>query len=235
MGKRNRNKQRQQQQQAQQQGLTNLAPSKQPTKGPMEVVGELIYGASSHKGAFWLGVSFAGFFGYQNARFYFGLLQSPFGVMGLGALIGGIAITIATTYFEVAPVIRRKSARSAFEALFRIAAKPQQRPVITDTQYDNPQELYDRHRMAEKRYEQGSNRNRWIVIAVEIFLGLVFMGAVGTGLKALGQLVLFVASIFGTEHGLVMAIRAYDMALPPAIRQQMDKLLNNSDQPLKLH
>jgi hypothetical protein len=233
MSKRNRNKQRQQQQNSNQ-GLTHLAPSKQPSKGAIGLVGELIYGASSHKGAFWLGVGFAAFFGFQNCRFYFDLLQRPFGVIGIGALIGGIGITLATTYFEVAPVIRRKSARSAFESIFRIAAKPQQLPHITKEQYHNPQEAYDNYRLTEKRYEDGATTMRWIVIAVEIFLGLVFLGSIGTGMKALGSLVLFVMSIFGTEHGLVMAIRAYDMVLPPAIRQQMDKLLRNGNQPLKL-
>jgi hypothetical protein len=230
MSKRNRNKQHNQQPK----GLTNLAPSKQPSKGAIGVVGELIYGASSHRGAFWLGVGFAAFFGYQNVRFYFQILQNPFGVIGLGALIGSIGITLATTYFEVAPVIRRKSARSAFESIFRIAAKPSTLPTISNKQHHAPQEEYDRYRYAEKRYEDGANIMRWICIAIEIFLGLVFLGSVGTGMKALGALLLFILSIFGTEHGLVMAIRAYDMVLPPAIRQQMDKLLKNSNQPLKL-
>jgi hypothetical protein len=233
MSKRNRNKQSNQQQQNGK-GLTHLAPSKQPSKGAIGMVGELIYGASSHRGAFWLGVGFAAFFGYQNVRFYFQILQSPFGVIGLGALIGSIGITLATTYFEVAPVIRRKSARSAFESIFRIAAKPSTLPTISNKQHHAPQEEYDRYRMAEKHYEDGANIMRWICIAIEIFLGLVFLGSVGTGMKALGALLLFILSIFGTEHGLVMAIRAYDMVLPPAIRQQMDKLLKNSNQPLKL-
>ncbi|MFM2431751.1 MAG: hypothetical protein RLZZ511_2964, partial [Cyanobacteriota bacterium] len=83
MSKRNRNKQSNQKQQNGK-GLTHLAPSKQPSKGAIGMVGELIYGASSHRGAFWLGVGFAAFFGYQNVRFYFQILQSPFGVIGLG-------------------------------------------------------------------------------------------------------------------------------------------------------
>jgi hypothetical protein len=131
----------------------------------------------------------------------------------------------ATTYVEVAPVVRKKSARTALETIYRMAWRPQNLPKVSSQVYKDPEALKDRYRSTELEYEKGQNRNRWVVIALELFVGFLFMGNLGTGIKALGKLILFILSVFGLEHTVVMVIRAYELELPPEARKQLNDAL----------
>lgn len=201
---------------------------------PTQMVANAIYGGASHKTKFWFGVAIALFFGYKNAQFYYELLQTPFGVGVFMALLGGIFIMLLTTYIEVAPVIRVKSTRSALESLFLAASKPSKLPTIAHSQSRDPGELYDDYALTEKRNRESDATWRWMVIGIESLFGLIFITSVGTGIQAVGSILMFVMSIFGCEHGLVMAIRAHEMVLPPAVGNQFRKLIRNNDRALDL-
>lgn len=211
----------------QSQGLRSIAPSTGTKRNAVEWVTDALHSASSHRTQVWIGLGIAAVFGISNALFYSGLLSSFALALPIAAL-GGLAISGITTYFEVGPVVRKKSGRSALEQIWRMGARVSRLPNISKNAHHNPQELRDNYRKTEKRYEEGANRMRWICIGIEVLLGLTFLGAVGTGMPALWKLVWFVSSIFGTEHGIVMAIRAGEMELPSAARAQLDRELNRN-------
>lgn len=73
---------------------------------------------------------------------------------------------------------------------------------------------------------------RWGSIGLAVFLGVMFLGAIGVGLAALIRLVLFVGSIFGCEWGVSLAIRSAQWELPPQIRDQFNNLLSNAGKSL---
>jgi hypothetical protein len=209
------------------QGLMSIAPSTGAKKSAVEWITGALYSASSHRTQVWIGLGIAGIFGVSNALFYSGLLSS-FSLALPIALIGGIAISAITTYFEVGPVVRKKSGRSALEQIWRMGSRVSKLPTVSRQAHHNPEELRDNYRKTEKRYEEGANRMRWLCIGVEVMLGLTFLGSVGTGTAALWKLLWFVASIFGTEHGVVMAIRAGEMEIPAAARAQLDQEMNRN-------
>ena len=211
----------------QSQGLRSIAPSTGAKKSAVECITDSLYSASSHRTQVWIGLGIAGVFGISNALFYSGLLGS-FALALPIALIGGFAISGITTYFEVGPIVRKKSGRSALETLWRMGSRVSKLPTISRNAHHDPQELRDNYRKTEKRYEEGANRMRWMCIGIEVMLGLTFLGSVGTGMAALWKLIWFVASIFGTEHGVVMAIRAGEMEIPAAARAQLDQEMNRN-------
>jgi hypothetical protein len=206
------------------QGLQELAPSRKPKKSVMDIVGSFIQGASSHKGQFWLASTLSVGLYLTNSYFYAELFNR-FGAGALTAITGGLFTAAATTYVEVAPVVRTKSARTALETIYRMAWRPQNLPKVSNQVYKYPEALRDRYRSTELEYEKGQNRNRWVVIAGELFVGFLFLGNLGTGIQALGKLILFVLSVFGLEHTVVMVLRAYELELPPEARAQLNKAL----------
>ena len=211
----------------QSQGLMSIAPSTGAKQSAVEWVTNALYSASSHRTQVWIGLGIAGVFGVSNALFYTGLLSS-FALALPIAVVGGLAISAITTYFEVGPVVRKKSGRSALEQLWRMGSRVSKLPNVSRNAHHNPEELRDNYRKTEKRYEEGANRMRWLGIGIEVLLGLTFLGSVGTGMAALWKLVWFIASIFGTEHGVVMAIRAGEMEIPAAARAQLDQEMNRN-------
>lgn len=208
-------------------GLQSIAPSTGAKKSAVELITDTLYSASSHRTQVWIGLGIAGVFGISNTLFYTGLLGS-FALALPIAVLGGIAISSITTYFEVGPVVRKKSGRSALEQLWRMGSRVSRLPNVSRNAHHNPQELRDNYRKTEKRYEEGANRMRWLCIGIEVLLALTFLGAVGTGMAALWKLVWFIASIFGTEHGIVMAIRAGEMEIPAAARVQLDQEMSRN-------
>ena len=63
---------------------------------------------------------------------------------------------------------------------------------------------------------------------------MLFLGSVGVGVKALMKLLTFIGSIFGTEWGVSLALRAAQFELPPQIREQLNNLIANSGKALNL-
>jgi hypothetical protein len=208
-------------------GLQSIAPST-AKRSAVEVGTQMIQKFSSPSTQFWLGVAIAGVFGLSNAYFYTGILAGSFSLIFPIAVFGGLAITFVTTYFEVGPVLRKRSAVSALSQLFKAASMPSKLPTVSNRAHHNPRELTDNYRMARKRYESNAMTMRWMAIGIEVLLGILFLGSVGVGMNALLKLVWFVASIFGTEHGLVMSITAGEMELPSVVQKQLNAELSKN-------
>jgi hypothetical protein len=199
-----------------------------------EAVAGAIHGGASSKAKFWIWVTIAAILLFLNAKFYVWLLSTKFAVSIIAATVFGILISVVTTVFEAGPGIRKKSSRSALEKMFLAAAKPSQLPTITQRQTKDPNAIYDNYAGTEKRNDDDDDSVRWILIAFESIVGIIFLGTVGTGIQALGAIVMFVLSIFGAEHSIVKAVRVHESVLPPAVAAQLKKVWRNADRPLDL-
>ena len=188
----------------------------------------------SHVGMFWLGVTVATVSFVSNVWFYCTLLQNvadfaPWQWLGLALLLAS-----GTTLFEVSPIIWTRGYRNSLHQIFAAAAKPQELPELNGKIVGNAEQLIADYRNSDRHTLHFFQSMRWGSIGLEVFLGVMFLGAIGVGLAALIRLVLFVGSIFGCEWGVSLAIRSAQWELPPQIREQFNNLLSHAGKSLKL-
>ncbi len=196
-------------------------------------IAELLRNIFSHKGAFWLGIVIFLVCFICNTIFYFLLLLNGAGWGTWQALGGGALISSFTTLFEVIPVVWAIGYQSSLYLVFKEASKPTQLPVL-NRKVTNADDLVWQYRNSDRQTRDFFRSMRYLAIGVEVFVGVVFLGAIGTGLRAVLALALFVASIFGAEWGVSMALRAANWELPPAIRKQFDELISHAGKALNL-
>lgn len=213
------------------QGLGDLSP-KNKSKSAVHVVGRAIHWFSGPELQFWGGLTLAGYCLCKNWAFYHGVAYDALEWPWIQAFVGGAVISLTTTHFELRPIIKKRSSLTALDRVFRIAARPKALPRIDKRQHHNPDEPVSTFSRVEEENDKFDGRMRWSCILFEILVGIAFAAALAAGWKAVMQLADFVFSIFGAEWGLAQALRSYDLVLPPAIRAQMDRLLNN-DKPLQ--
>lgn len=187
----------------------------------------------SHRGAFWLGAAIALVSFIANTFFYFGLLTLG-GLTGWQAAIGGAGISFATALFRLMPVILTHSREMTLSQIFSAGAKPKELPELSDKVVGDAEELMRNYRNSDRSTRNFFKTMRWIAIGAESFLGVLFLGGVGVGGRALLKLITFVISSNGLEWGVILALRAAEWELPPAIRRQLDELINNAGQALNL-
>ena len=189
-------------------------------------MGKMLENIFSHKGIFWIGIfGTIGCLTY-NARFYARLLHSMGWWLAVAVLVG-FAIAFTTTLFEVKPVIKKHSRKHALRRIYQAASAPSAVPDMNPATVANAQELLDRYRNVDREAESAETTTRWVMIAFEICVGVIFLGAIGVGLPALLALVMFAVSIFGCEKFILLAVRAHYEELPPQLAQQLDETLNN--------
>ena len=92
----------------------------------------------------------------------------------------------------------------------------------------------ENYRDSDRKTRNFFKTARWVTIAGEAFVGVMFLGSVGVGVRALFKLLTFIGSIFGTEWGVSLALRAAQFELPPQIREQLNNLIANSGKALNL-
>ncbi len=204
----------------------------QPSKSLMHHVGDAIHGSSSHKGAFWIGVTIAAVSLFKNTEFYTQVGFTTFKWAVLPALFAGLAFALITTYFESAPLIQKKSYKSALYRVFLIASRPSRLPQVKNTQHHAPHELHNQYRNVDKEFNSFCTLMRWACIGTEVIIGLLGLAHAGSGMQAIGHFMIFIMSIFGAVYGLVMAVRAYDLELSPTVRKQFNDL-TTKDKPLQ--
>ncbi|MBD2093530.1 hypothetical protein H6F67_27220 [Microcoleus sp. FACHB-1515] len=187
----------------------------------------------SHKGMFWLGVSVAIASFIANCFFYFSLMIAA-GLVPFTAGLGAFAVSFGTSLFEVMPVVWQRSRRNNLNLIFSAGAKPDVLPVLNQSVVGDSKQLIDNYRNSDRDTARFFKTMRWMAIGAESFLAIIFLGNIGTGIRAVFRLLLFVASIFGVEWGVSLALRAASWELPPAIREQLDELLNNAGRALNL-
>lgn len=210
-------------------------PKKSKGKGSLIwTITRFIENAFSHKGMFWLGVSVGLLAFFFNAWFYAGVLQTLAGVAPWIAFPGGAGIAFATSLFEVMPLVWTRSHRMTLEQIFSAGSKPDNLPELNGKVVGDADQLMDDYRNSDRKTRNFFKTARWVVIAFEAFMGVMFLGRVGVGAKALMKLLGFVASIFGVEWGVSLALRAAQFELPPQIREQFNTLIANSGKALNL-
>jgi len=187
----------------------------------------------SHKGAFWLGVCIALISFLCNTWFYFLLLLNSAGWGPWQSAAVGLLISSFTTLFEIIPVVWAVGYQNRLHQIFQEASKPTLLPTLSK-KITNADDLMKAYRNSDRETRDFFRAMRYLAMAVEVFVGVIFMGAIGTGLRAVLGLALFVASIFGTEWGVSMALRAANWELPPAIRKQFEELISHAGKALNL-
>lgn len=197
-------------------------------------VTRFIENAFSHRGMFWLGVSVALIAFFFNAWFYAGVLEGLASVAPIVAIPGGIGIAFATSLFEVMPLVWTRSHRMMLEQIFSAGAKPTDLPELNNKAVGDADQLMEDYRNSDRKTRNFFKTARWVTIAFETFMGVMFLGRVGAGAGALMKLLGFVASIFGVEWGVSLALRAAQFELPPQIREQLNFLIANSGKALNL-
>ena len=190
--------------------------------------------AFSHKGMFWLGVAIALASFIANAWFYYGLLTLAADWVPWQAAIGAFGISFGTTLFEVMPIVWTRSHRNTLEQIFSAGSKPQELPELNGKVVGDADELMENYRDSDRKTRNFFKTARWLVIAGEALVGVLFLGSVGVGVRALFKLLTFIGSIFGTEWGVSLALRAAQFELPPQIREQLNHLIANSGKALNL-
>jgi hypothetical protein len=210
------------------QGLSSLNPKKQGRQSAIHTIGRGIHWFSGPELQFWGGLGLAGYCIFKNWSFYHGVAYDAFEWPWIQAFVGGGVISLTTTHFELRPIIKKRSSLTALDRVFRIAARPTNLPRIQRGQHHNLNEPIDTYARVEEENDKFDSRMRWACILFEILVGIAFAASLAAGWKGLMQLADFVFSIFGAEWGLAQALRSYDLVLPPAIRAQMDRLLNNN-------
>ena len=210
-------------------------PSASKGKGSLIwTMSRLIESTFSHKGMFWLGVAIALVSFIANAWFYYGLLTLAAGWVPWQAAIGAFGISFGTTLFEVMPIVWTRSHRNTLEQIFSAGSKPQELPELNGKVVGDADELMENYRDSDRKTRNFFKTARWLVIAGEAFVGVLFLGSVGVGVRALFKLLTFIGSIFGTEWGVSLALRAAQFELPPQIREQLNNLIANSGKALNL-
>jgi len=194
----------------------------------------LIESTFSHKGMFWLGVAIALASFIANAWFYYGLLTLAAGWMPWQAAIGAFGISFGTTLFEVMPIVWTRGHRNTLEQIFSAGSKPENLPELNGKVVGDAEELMANYRDSDRKTRNFFKTARWVTIAGEAFVGVMFLGSVGVGMKALFKLLTFIGSIFGTEWGVSLSLRAAQFELPPQIREQLNNLIAHSGKALNL-
>jgi len=194
----------------------------------------LIESTFSHKGMFWLGVAIALVSFVANAWFYYGLLTLAAGWVPWQAAIGAFGISFGTTLFEVMPIVWTRSHRNILEQIFSAGSKPENLPELNGKVVGDADELMENYRDSDRKTRNFFKTARWVTIAGEAFVGVMFLGSVGVGVRALFKLLTFIGSIFGTEWGVSLSLRAAQFELPPQIREQLNALIANSGKALNL-
>lgn len=210
---------------------------KPKTKGSAILkVAEFMRQAFSHKGMFWLGVVVGGVCFLGNLWFYITLFRDLVPEFALWQYVGlGALASVATTLFELMPVVMRRGRKMTLQNIFRAGAKPNELPNLNPKVVGDAQELIEDYRNSDKQTREFFEAGRWVAIFIETVLGVIFLGSLGSGFGALIRLGLFVASIFGCEWGVTLALRAAEWELPPQIRKQLDDLIANAGKALKLN
>jgi len=211
-----------------------FASEEKEDQGIILKLAKLMQDIFSHKGMFWLGVSVAVVCFLGNLWFYYSL----FGELTEYAIwqCAGLALLVScsTTLFELMPVIMTQGRRNRLRQILHAGAKPRDLPELNPKVVGDAEDLMKAYRNSDKETKEFFEMGRWIAIFLEAIVGFIFMGSLGSGFGALISLGLFIASIFGCEWGVSLALRAAEWELPPAIRQQLDELLANAGKALNL-
>jgi hypothetical protein len=212
----------------------SASPSKSgQTKGSLVwSVTKLIETVFSHKGMFWLGVAIALVSFIANLQFYFWLLEL-FGVSGWGLPLGAFGISFGTCLFEVMPTIWGRSRTVQLNQIFSAASKPDELPSLNPS-ITNADELIQSYRDSDRKTSSFFKMMRWVAIAAESLLGVLFIGNVGVGGRALIKLLQFIGSVFGVEWGVALAVKAGQFELPPEVRDQLNALIAGQNKKLNL-
>ncbi|MBD2156257.1 hypothetical protein [Leptolyngbya sp. FACHB-16] len=212
------------------------APKAKNKESTILKVAEFMRQAFSHKGMFWLGVVVAGICFAGNLWFYITLFRDLVPDFALWQYVGlGALASVSTTLFELMPFVMRRGRKMTLQNIFRAGAKPKDLPELNHKVVGDADELIEDYRNSDRKTREFFEAGRWVAIFIETVLGVIFLGSLGTGFAALIKLGLFVASIFGCEWGVTLALRAAEWELPPQIRQQLDELIANAGKALKLN
>jgi len=188
----------------------------------------------SHRGMFWLGVSITLICFVLNVWFYYGLMLL-LGLVPYQAALGGFGISFATTLFELMPQLRQRSSRLALHHIFNAGSKPNSIPNLPESVVSDAPQIIADYKNTEKNNREFFKTMRWVAISAESFLGVLFIGNIGVGIRSLMKLITFGASIFGCEWGVSLALRAAESELPPEIKKQFEELITNSGNRLNLN
>lgn len=210
------------------------APGNKPKTSLIYKINGALNYIFSHRGYFWLGLTIGGSFFAVNLWFYHDLLATVAGWSGFQQWFGAALISTGTTLFEITPVVWNRNAKSSLEMIFSAGSKPRVIPELDPNVVSDAEHLTRNYQNAEKNARRFFGGARWVAIAIESFLGFMFLGSIGAGMRGLFKLIFFLLSIFGTEWGFTMAIRAAQFELPPAIREQFAQLWGNHGQKLSL-
>ena len=195
--------------------------NRKPKEPLIKRIGALIETVFSHKGSFAIGVAVAVISISANVWFYRNLLTAG-GVSMVGAIVGAILISFGTTIFELIPSVQKASPRLTYYDLARSAAQPNRIPDAKDPR------LVEDHRNANRKNEEFFKAMRIFAYAVEGFIAVIFLGNIGTGIRAMLRLLLFVGSLLGCEWGVRLALRSAERELSVEARQAADAELRNS-------
>ena len=197
-------------------------------------IGKFLEDTFSHKGVFWLGVAIATVCFITNFYFWLTFFTNLTDYAPWQCLILGSLVSAGTTIFELVPVVMNRGRRSLLHQIFLAASKPANLPELNPKVSGDADELVRQYRNSDRGTRNFFETARWIAIGIESAVGFIFMGRIGSGIGALIRLCVFLGSIFGTEFGVTLALRAKDWELPAQIRKQLDDVIANAGNLLKL-
>lgn len=189
-------------------------------RSPLLMLKGFIEGAFSYKGMFGFGLGVALICFGANWMFYSALWDS-FGVTGWFKHILGFGTSFGTTLFQVYPEITKLSMSINAQHQFALASKPDSLPDGGPVDISH---LHHQYKAVDRNSKKFFEAMQWVSYAVESLLGVLFLGNVGTGLMAIGKLLMFFLSIVGTNWGIGLMLRAANLAMPSTVKEQYKAL-----------
>jgi hypothetical protein len=188
----------------------------------------------SHRGMFFLGVVVAVITFGINIHFYFALLLFKAGLAPLWAGFGATIIAGTTTMFETVPLSYKLSSALALDRIFAAASKPQHLPELNPNTVGDAEEMLIDYRDNSKVTHEGWQKLRYGAIAVEVFLGVLYGSALGSGIRAVFGLLIFIGSVVGCPWGISLAIRSAELEPSPERAKQKAELIAGAESNIKL-
>lgn len=188
----------------------------------------------SYRGVFWLGVAIAIAAFIGNVWFYYGLMTNVAGLDFFLAIGAAGLVSFGTSLFQLMPKLQTATARMSLHQIFVAGSKPSAIPELDPKVVADAKNLIADYRETELKRRAFFQMGRIISFIVEGFLGVMFIGNIGAGGSALFSLIGFALSVWGVEAGVTLALKAGEDELPLQIKEQLEGLLRNDGQNLRL-
>lgn len=186
--------------------------------GGLVVLGGLVFGSSLACNAlFWSGVT-------MQTSVFIGVERILMGEIGLiGPLCGGLLISAATTFFQVLPIVGKKSGDSIAKQFIASLFRPDLSKVK-----GGDQELAEANANIQSSHWRLLGQ-LWLACTVlEVAAGLIFIGPImGRGVTSLMLLLGFLYSVAGCQLGAHLTVMGDNLRAPKEGRALHRRMLQS--------